>query len=717
MTTSSTITQNRLLHDLDDHVYAVEPNFRFIGEGDIERIASILGQHRHSNLIYVGQSGAGKTSNIFGIIDKKRRAIEGKVQSGERRLPLHMIDRRFMLLDTATLFASSDPQLIEQNIKHVFAELDKPGDHVLVVEDANDLLRGIENNHCQGMISILVRELRRGSFHCILMVREEPGKNRLNDVLAAHSDMAELFTVLERAIPPKERVQEIMDESKPALEQHFDGLRISDDANREIVNLTHQYPNLRMYMRAQPARSLRMRDRIASNFVSRMQSRPPELDLLEAQLAEVEDHLSEKPGEETFLSRKSEITQEIAKVYEVWEARAAALGAAYMKKREHEKALEGLHLELGKETEKLRDRLQNDYKREPSEGDLAAFKTPEIKEVEKYIRETRKALEQIDAEAQAVKNEHNQELMLTVGHVREFFSEISGIPTKDLNADEASRALGLADRMKENIFGQDEVVGMIADAVLTAKAGLNNPDAPIGSFIAVGSSGTGKTYSAECLAEELFDDPDALTVFDMSEFMEKHTVARLIGAPPGYAGYGEGGMLTNTVRARPYQVILLDEIEKAHPDVFKILLQLLDKGRLSDELGTVDFKNTLLILTTNLGQHFSFDPERTSENSADEIKSEIRKIFPQELINRVDSFLLFKALQPQSIVRILKRLITKKNDNLAAQKKPISIDLPDQDIEEIVNRKYLPEEGARQVQKFVQNNLINQAARIVLANS
>jgi len=203
----------------------------------------------------------------------------------------------------------------------------------------------------------------------------------------------------------------------------------------------------------------------------------------------------------------------------------------------------------------------------------------------------------------------------------------------------------------------------------------------------------------------------------MSEFMEKHTVARLIGAPPGYAGYGEGGTLTNTVRRRPYQVILLDEIEKAHPDVFKILLQLLDKGRLSDELGTVDFKNTLFIMTTNLGQHLSFDAERTSENSSEEIKAEIRTIFPQELINRVDAFLLFKALAATDIERIVKRLIEKKNDNLKRQKKAITIDLPDQDITEIVARKYQLEEGARQVQKFVQNNLINQAAKIVLTHS
>ena len=702
--------ENKLLFDLEDYLDLVEPGFEFVGDGDIEKISSILGQNQYSNLIYAGRSGVGKTANLYGIIQKKKKTIEGKIGPNEKRLPLHMIDRRFVLLDTNTLFDSNDPQKIEKSIKLVFAELDKPGDHVLIVEDGNDLLRGIEDNQVQGLISILVRELKKGAFHCILMVRDEPGKNKLGEILNCHSDITELFTVLEKKPAGREEVLEIMTRSKPALEKHFDNLTISDDANREIVNLTMQYSNLSLYMRDQPARALRMRDRIASQFVSRRQARPPELDALEKKLAALEDSPA-NAAERATLSKK------IDGIVGVWEERARALGAAFLEKRKHERGLEELNLELAKAQDTLRASFHEQHGREATERDLAAHKTAEIKEIEKYIRETTRLLEEADKKAKAVRSENNEQLELAVADVRDLFSEMSGIPTKDLNADEATRALGLEGRLKEKIFGQDDAVATIADAVLTAKAGLNNPDAPIGSFIAVGSSGVGKTYSAECLAEDLFDDADALTVFDMSEFMEKHTVARLIGAPPGYAGYGEGGMLTNAVRRRPYQVILLDEVEKAHPDVFKILLQLLDKGRLSDELGTVDFKNTLFIMTTNLAQHLSFDAARTSENSAEEIKTEIRRIFPQELINRVDAFLLFKALSNEDIARIVKRLIAKKNANLTRQKKPIEINLPDADIAEIVAKKYLPEEGARQVQKFVQNNLVNEAAKIVLTHS
>ena len=703
--------ENKLLFDLEDYLAAVEPDFDFVGEGDIEKISSILGQNQYSNLIYVGRSGVGKSANLYGIIQKKNRTIAGDIDADEQRLPLHMIDRRFLLLDTNTLFDSNDPRKIEQSIKLVFAELDKPGDHVLVVEDGNDLLKGIEDNQCQGLLSILVRELKKRAFHCILMVRDEPGKNKLGDILNCHSDIAELFSVLEKAPPTREEILSIMSQSRPSIERHFDNLRISDDANREIVSLTLQYPNLSLYMRQQPARALRIRDRIASQFVSRHQSRPPELDTLEAELAAITGAGHDEDR------RRLEISAKIDEIQNTWQERARALGEAYLEKRKHERGLEELSLEAAKEEESLRTAFIEKHKREPSERDIAAFKSAELKEIEKYARETTKALEKADEKARAVRSAHNEELELTVAAVRDLFSEMSGIPSKDLNADEATRALGLKDRLTRKIFGQDDAVSTISDAVLTAKAGLNNPEAPIGSFIAVGSSGTGKTYSAECLAADLFDDPDALTVFDMSEFMEKHTVARLIGAPPGYAGYGEGGMLTNAVRKRPYQVILLDEIEKAHPDVFKILLQLLDKGRLSDELGAVDFKNTLFIMTTNLGQHLSFDKGRTSENSSDDIKEEVRKIFPQELINRVDAFLLFKALSSGDIERILKRLIARKNDNLKRQKKAISIELPDEDIAEIVARKYLQEEGARQVQKFVQNNLINQAAKIVLSHS
>lgn len=698
--------KNELLHDLEDYVATMNPDFNLVGDGDIERISSILGQSKNSNLIYVGRSGLGKTATIEGIAKRKMDTINGTLGEGEKRLPLHMIDRRFLVLDVNTLFEENDPEKIQQDIRKIFSELEKPGDHVLIIEDANDWLKGIEDNQCQGLISTFVRELKKGAFQSILMVRDEPGRNNLGAVMSAHSEMTELFTILEKKAPSKDEVLEIMKRSKPALEKHHDGLHITDEGNAEIVNLTFLYPNLRIYMREQPSRSLRMRDQIASTFVSRMQSRPPELDGLNAEMA--------KLGEGDVTGRAA-VQEKIDAVNEVWEGRARALGKAYLDKRRLEKDEIELERELEKLNGALREKLTAEKGKEPTESEFSAMKTADIKEAEKYLRETRKEVEAANDRAKALKGEHNDKLTLEVSHVREFFGEISGIPAKDLNANEATKALGLDKRLKDKVYGQDDAVETIAGAIKRAKAGLKNPEQPIGSFMLLGSSGLGKSYIGECLAEELYDDKDSLTVFDMSEFMEKHTVSRLIGAPPGYAGYGEGGKLTNAVRGRPYQVILLDEVEKAHPDVFKILLQVLDKGRLSDELGTVDFRNTVIIMTTNLGQHMSFDADRTSANSEAEIKGEAKKLFPQELVNRVDSFLLLKAHTPENIERILKRDLGSLNKQLRG--KNIEVDLPDAEVKVLVEDKYKVEEGARQIQKFVKTRMTNQIADIVLENS
>ncbi len=702
--------KNELLIDLEDYVEGLDLDTVLVGDQDIEKISSILGQSQNSNIIYVGKTGLGKTATIHGIAQRKKDTIDGTLPEGAKRLPLHMIDRRFLLLDTNTLFEENDPDKIQQSIKRIFAELEKPGDHVLIIEDANDWLRGIEDNQCQGLISTFVRELKKGAFQSILMVRDEPGKNNLGAVMGAHSEMTEQFTILEKKPPSKENVLEIMRKSKETLERHHDGLHITDAANDEIVNLTFLYPNLRIYMREQPARALRMRDQIASIFVTRMQSRPKELDALESELSRLKHDESREA-----IARKAELNAKIDGINEVWEERARALGSAYREKRKYEKDLVELEDEHTKEIDALKEKLHNEKGREPTDAEMNGMKSNEIKHIEGFIRATRKAVEEANQKAAALKGEHNDRLTLDVSEVREYFSELSGIPTKDLNANEATKALDIDKRLKDKVYGQDDTIDTIAGAIKRAKAGLKNPNQPIGSFMLLGSSGLGKSYIGECLAEDLYDDKDSLTVFDMSEFMEKHTVSRLIGAPPGYAGYGEGGALTNAVRRRPYQVVMLDEIEKAHPDVFKILLQVLDKGRLSDELGTVDFRNTVFIMTTNLGQHMSFDAHRNSANSESEIKGEARKIFPQELINRVDSFLLLKAHTPDNIARILRRDLSALNKMMAG--KGIDVSLSDADITSLVDDKYKVEEGARQIQKFVAGKMTNKIADVVLENS
>lgn len=707
-------SKDAILYDLEDYVDSVN-TFELVGDGDIEKISSILGQSSNSNLLYVGKSGLGKTANLHGIAQRKKATIEATLGKDESRLPLHMIDRRYLLLDTNKLFSWNDPERIEQNLKSIIAELDKPGKHVLIIEDMNDWLRGIEDNQCQGMISTFVSLMKRGAFQMIGMVKDEPGKNSLGKVLEAHSEMSELFTVLEKKPPSKEEVLEIMAKSKGALEAHHDGLHITDAANEEIVNLTFLYPNLKHYMREQPARSLRMRDQIASTFVSRMQSRPPELTALEIEMGAVKKRITEEGEIPELMTSQTTLEMQIQDVRDEWDNRTHALGQAFLKKRTIEKQLQGYEQKLADEMKKLGDAFEKEQGRSATDKDLALIKTQQVKELESFCRQGRKDLEDADLATQKIKGENNTRLTLDVTEIREGFTELTSIPVKDQNTDEATKVLGLASRLKEKVYGQDDAIDTVSGAIRRAKAGLKDPKKPIGSFMVLGSSGIGKSYVAECLAEDLYGDSEALTVFDMSEYMEKQNISRLIGSTPGLVGYGEGGKLTNAVRKSPYQVILLDEIEKAHPDVFKILLQVMDKGRLSDELGTVDFRNVVLIMTTNLGQHLSFDAERTSKNSRDDIIGAARQIFPQELVNRVDDFLLFKALDNANVERIVKREMKGLSGTLAERK--ISIILPDADVTALVADKYKPVEGARQILKFIDNNMKDKVADIVLNNS
>lgn len=667
---------SKLLTNLEVILETEQNGFSFIGPGDAAQIASILGQNDYNNIIYVGRSGVGKTANLFGLAQaQKEDPAESIVQ-----LPLHMITREFLLMDVGLTFAGSEEE-IRTNVKEIFTELNKPGCNVLIIEDANDFLTAIDDHAVPGIIPAFMSELRKHSFQCIWMVRETPGlTSNLSSVLECHSDVEELFTVLHKDAAERDEILKIVHTRSRVLEKHHKGLTIDEDAAAEVVELTLAYPSLTIYQREQPARALRLLDSIASQFITQTTQDNSEDETWKDAVRKLQQLNKDKNEAELF-------------------------------KLKNQKIIEDEAIEL-----KARLAKELDVDREVDSYDMSIAKSSETREAEETLRIINKELQRIMPAIAEVKDDINTSLTLDISTVSQIFSEISGIPSSDLNENESEKIMALEGTMLKNIYGQDQAVGTITGAIKRAHAGMKDPDQPIGGFILLGSSGVGKTFLGEVLAEILFGDKDNMTSFDMSEFMEKHTVSKLIGAPPGYAGYGNGGALTNAVRDKPYQVILLDEVEKANPEIFKILLQVLDKGRLSDENGTVDFSNTIILMTTNIAQHLSLEGiDPSLESTREMVIEELRAIFPQELINRVDDFLLFNALLSEHIEKIVVREIKKINKNLAKRTK-VTVELDEDNIARLVEDRYKLEEGSRQVLKFIGNNLERKIADIVLSH-
>lgn len=667
---------SKFLTNLEVILETEQDGFSFIGPGDAAQIASILGQNDYNNIIYVGRSGVGKTANLFGLAQaQKEDPAESIVQ-----LPLHMITREFLLMDVGLTFAGSEEE-IRTNVKEIFTELNKPGCNVLIIEDANDFLTAIDDHAVPGIIPAFMSELRKHSFQCIWMVRETPGlTSNLSSVLECHSDVEELFTVLHKDPAERDEILKIVHTRSRVLEKHHKGLTIDEDAATEVVELTLAYPSLTIYQREQPARALRLLDSIASQFITQTTQDNSEDETWKDAVRKLQKLNKDKNEAELFKLKNQQIIDD--------------------------EAIE-LKARLAKEL---------DVDRDVDSYDMSIAKSSETREAEETLRIINKELQRIMPAIAEVKDAINTSLTLDISTVSQIFSDISGIPSSDLNENESEKIMALEGTMLKSIYGQDQAVGTITGAIKRAHAGMKDPDQPIGGFILLGSSGVGKTYLGEVLAEILFGDKDNMTSFDMSEFMEKHTVSKLIGAPPGYAGYGNGGALTNAVRDKPYQVILLDEVEKANPEIFKILLQVLDKGRLSDENGTVDFSNTIILMTTNIAQHLSLEGiDPSLESTRETVIEELRAIFPQELINRVDDFLLFNALLSEHIEKIVIREIKKINKNLAKRTK-VTVELDEDNIARLVEDRYKREEGSRQVLKFIGNNLERKIADIVLSN-
>ena len=627
---------------------------------EIRRVLQILSRRTKNNPILVGEPGVGKTAISEGIATK---IVNGQV-------PENLKSRKVFSLDMGALIAGAKYQgEFEERLKGVVKEVvDSEGEIILFIDEIHTLVGAGRSSGAMDASNILKPALARGELRTI-------GSTTLDE----YQKYFEQDKALER------RFQKVMvDEPTPAesiailrgLKEKYEThhrVSIEDDALIAAVNLSHRYINNRFL----PDKAIDLVDEAASKLRLEMNSVPEPIDILDSKIRQLQIE-KEAVGREGVSLKAEKIEEELRE--------AKAERDALAKRWNEEK---GIVTELNNTRQQIED-----YKREADIAERAGDygKVAEIRYGK--LSAAQKRIEELSARQAAIQDPIITE-SVTPGDIAEVVARWTGIPVARMMESEKEKLLRMEEGLHKRVVGQDKAIAAVSDAVRRSRAGLSNEHRPIGSFLFLGTTGVGKTELAKALAEFLFDDESMMTRIDMSEYQESHTVSRLIGAPPGYVGYDEGGQLTEAVRRKPYSVVLLDEIEKAHPDVFNILLQVLDDGRLTDNKGrTVDFKNCILIMTSNLKEE------------------ELRLRMRPEFLNRIDEIVVFDPLTPddiRQIVRIQMELLRRKleNENVVLRFTPAFED-------EMVKDGYDPVFGARPVKRLIQRELVNKLAREIL---
>lgn len=632
---------------------------------EIRRVIEILSRRTKNNPVLIGEPGVGKTAVVEGLA---QRIVNGDVPEGLK-------DKTIFSLDMGALIAGAKYRgEFEERLKAVLNEIDKSDGHIILfIDEIHNIVGAGRTEGSMDAGNLLKPKLARGELHCI-------GATTLDE----YREYIEKDAALERRFqkvlidePSVENTISILRGLKEKFEIHH-GVRITDNALIACTTLSNRYISDRFL----PDKAIDLMDEAAARIRTEIDSMPAELDTISRKIMqlEIEKQALSKETDKASKARLEVIEQELANLKD----ENAALTARWENEKRSIKGLKDKQQEL----ESLRheiERAERSYDLEK----LAELKYGRLPEIEKEIESMK---------AQAASIDENKLLREEVGEddIQEVISEWTGIPVEKLAETEREKLLQLSDILHRRVIGQDEAVNAVSEAILRARAGLSNENRPIGSFIFLGPTGVGKTELAKTLCETLFDTEKNLIRIDMSEYMEKHSVSRLVGSPPGYVGYEEGGQLTEAVRRKPYSVILFDEIEKAHPDVFNILLQLLDDGRLTDNQGrTVDFKNTIVIMTSNLPQ----------EN--------LRSFFRPEFLNRVDDIINFKYLTQDQIEKIV-RLTLEELANRTAER-DIVIRATEEAVHFIAAEAYDEAYGARPVKRYVQKNIENEIARMIIS--
>lgn len=652
---------------------------------EIRDVIRILSRKAKNNPVLIGEPGVGKTAIVEGLA---QRIVRNDV-------PDNLKDKTIISLDMGSLIAGAKYRgEFEERLKNVLKEVKKSeGKILLFIDEIHNIVGAGKTEGSMDAGNLLKPMLARGELHLI-------GATTLDE----YREYIEKDKALERRFqkvlvkePTVEDTISILRGLKERYEIHH-GVRIHDNALVAAATLSNRYITDRFL----PDKALDLIDEACAEIRVEMNSVPNELDQVTRELMreEVEEAALKKETDAASKKRLEELQAELSnlrekanKLRQRWEDEKLDIQKVSDKKSELDKARHQL------------EEAENNY------------------DLEKAAKLQHATIPQLEKELQQLENsERPKEWMVeesvTDKEIAEVISRMTGIPISKLVEGEREKLLHLADNLHKRVIGQDEAVDAVSDAVLRSRAGLQNPNKPLGSFLFLGPTGVGKTELAKALAENLFDSESHMVRIDMSEYMEKYSVSRLVGAAPGYVGYEEGGQLTEAVRRNPYTIILLDEVEKAHPDVFNILLQVLDDGRLTDGQGrTVNFKNTILIMTSNLGSEFLLENDSTDGTISPEIKKKVMQLtqahFKPEFLNRIDDILMFTPLTMDSVQKIVEKFIHQLSDRLESQEITLGID---EDAQKwIAKEGYNPAYGARPLQRFITNNVETPLAKEIIA--
>lgn len=659
---------------------------------EIRRVLQILSRRTKNNPILIGEPGVGKTAIVEGLA---QRIIRGDV-------PENLHDKKIFSLDMGALIAGAKYQgEFEERLKGVVREVvESQGQILLFIDEIHTLVGAGKSSGAMDAANILKPALARGELRAI-------GATTLDEYrkyFEVDKALERRFQMVMVSEPDELASISILRGLKERYENHHK-VRILDEAILSAVHLSHRYITDRFL----PDKAIDLINEAAARLRIQIDSQPEELDEISRRIKqlEIEREAIKREHDKEKVSQLSEEIEELRK-------QESELSSRWNK----EKTIINTIQQLKSDKEQLS--IQSDKaEREGDYGKVAEIRYGKIRDIDARVEEERKKLDEIRSGEPLIKEEVGSD------DIAEIVAKWTGIPVNRMLTSEREKLLHLEEELHKRVVGQDEAIRVVSDAVRRSRAGLQDPRRPIGSFIFLGTTGVGKTELAKAMAEVLFDDESMMTRIDMSEYQEKFSATRLIGAPPGYVGYEEGGQLTEAIRRKPYSVVLFDEIEKAHPDVFNLLLQVLDDGRLTDNKGhVVNFKNTIIIMTSNLGsyeinQKFAHitpeNRERVEEEAREEVWAILKKSIRPEFLNRIDEVVMFKPLTSQEIASIVRLQLQSIGTLLKSS--DIELTYSDAAVARLTELGYSPEFGARALKRVLQREILNELSKALLGNS